>query len=120
MKTRAAQDRELGIERARKNEARRQPTGKMLPCDGPAHSNPWIDHCGVCLHHKWGEIPELAPLDLDAARKARADIPCGELSDEQHDAVDADIAAGRARFVTVRRTLKGGGSVSYTVARYES
>jgi len=106
----------IGIERARKNEAQRQPTGRMIPCPGEAHSNPFIDNCGTCAP-RWGTIPELAPLDLDAARKAKADIPCGELSEEQHKIVLADVKAGRARFVDVRRTFSWG-SRSYTVARY--
>lgn len=46
----------------------RKATGRMVPCDGPAHSNAHIDHCGLCAP-KWGEVPEYAPADLDEARR---------------------------------------------------
>lgn len=26
---------------------------RAIPCDGPAHSNPWIDNCGYCMPW-WG------------------------------------------------------------------
>src|ERR1700760_3235769 len=52
-------------------------TGRMIPCPGEAHQNPiGYDHCMVCLP-RWGEIEELAPIDLAAARAARQDIPVG-------------------------------------------
>jgi len=35
-------------------EARR--TAIWVKCTGEAHSNPFIDHCGVCMPH-WGEFP---------------------------------------------------------------
>lgn len=28
-----------------------------VKCTGEAHSNPYIDHCGVCMPH-WGEYPK--------------------------------------------------------------
>jgi hypothetical protein len=46
----------------------RKATGRMVPCDGPAHSNAHIDHCAKCAP-KWGEVPEYAPTDLDEARR---------------------------------------------------
>ena len=27
-----------------------------VPCYGEAHSNPYIDHCMVCLNVRWGRI----------------------------------------------------------------
>lgn len=27
-----------------------------VPCSGEAHSNAFIDNCGVCLHHIWGFV----------------------------------------------------------------
>ena len=32
--------------------------GKLVPCNGEAHSNPYIDNCGMCAPH-WGycEVP---------------------------------------------------------------
>lgn len=60
----------------------RKPTGNFKPCPGEAHSNAFIDNCMVCLHHKWGLVPVLAPVDLKDARKRRkwvavADLPPG-------------------------------------------
>lgn len=46
----------------------RKPTGNMLPCPGDAHSTPFIDNCGICAP-RWGEVPEYAPADLDAAKR---------------------------------------------------
>lgn len=31
-------------------------------CNGEAHSNPYIDHCGVCMPH-WGKYPVAVPKD---------------------------------------------------------
>src|SRR5690348_1973870 len=45
-------------------------TGRMIACEGAAHSNPHIDHCMLCLGHAWGKVPELAPVDLEAAKAA--------------------------------------------------
>lgn len=27
---------------------------KQVKCYGEAHSNPYIDNCGICLGHSWG------------------------------------------------------------------
>jgi hypothetical protein len=32
----------------------------MQKCNGEAHSNPYIDHCMVCMPH-WGEYPVAMP-----------------------------------------------------------
>jgi len=48
---------------------RRPKTGRLIPCPGEAHSNPFIDHCGTCMP-RWGKVEEEAPLDLQAAKAA--------------------------------------------------
>ena len=27
-----------------------------LPCPGEAHTNPYIDHCGLCMGCTWGRV----------------------------------------------------------------
>ena len=34
------------------------------PCCGEAHSNPYIDHCGVCLNVTWGRMLKLTQEEL--------------------------------------------------------
>ena len=34
---------------------------KWIKCQGEAHSNPYIDHCGICMPF-WGEYP-VCPID---------------------------------------------------------
>ncbi len=77
-------------------------TGKMIPCDGEAHSNPHIDHCMVCMP-RWGEVEELAPIDFEAAKKARLDIPCPMLSGEEFDLMRGKLATGEVEQVGVTR-----------------
>lgn len=31
------------------------------PCTGAAHSEAYIDHCGLCLNHRWGFLARPAP-----------------------------------------------------------
>lgn len=38
------------------------PLAVIKPCDGEAHSNPWIDHCMVCIPH-WGFTLHCASCD---------------------------------------------------------
>lgn len=99
------------------NELRRQPSGKMIPCNGEAHSNPFIDHCGCCVPH-WGIVAELLPLNLDEARTKKMDVPFSELTEAQHDEVEADIRAGRAFIQAVTRKTGKKSSTNYLVARY--
>lgn len=50
-----------------------------IPCPGEAHSNPYIDNCGVCAP-KWGEIEIPAEFaTLQEYRIAQAEkAPFGE------------------------------------------
>lgn len=43
----------------------------LVPCDGDAHENPFIDHCGLCAP-RWGlvEVP-IAFETLQAYRKSK-------------------------------------------------
>lgn len=102
------------IERARKSEYQRKATGRMIPCSGEAHSNPFIDHCMQCAP-RWGTVPEYAPVDLDDARKRKVDVRVVDLPHEQVSQLEQ---SGEVKLVMVRRRLSGGGSVSYFVARW--
>ncbi len=63
---------------------------------------------------RWGKIEELAPLDVEAARKAELDIPVNELSQEQFLAIRPDIDAGKASLVSVTHRSR-----TYNVIRYK-
>lgn len=90
-------------------EYKRAKTGRLVPCPGEAHGNPWIDHCGYCAP-RWGQVEELAPVDLDAARAAGLDVAIRDLTDEQIEQADRD---GLARVVRVKR-----GAASYCMLRW--
>ena len=77
-------------------ELRRVPTGKLLPCPGEAHSNLYIDNCMLCMP-RWGQIEELAPIDLAEARREGLAVRLGDLTDEQWVEIQALIASGAAR-----------------------
>lgn len=85
------------------------PTGRMVPCDGDAHSNAFIDHCMVCLPWGWGKVPEYKPFDLDEARAQLRDVPRPRLPFD--DALEARIAAlvasGELIEYEARRSGKG-------------
>lgn len=93
-------------------EARRKKTGRRVPCPGSAHSNPFIDNCGLCAP-AWGELVELAPIDLAAARAAGLVVRVCDLTPEQFDEVKAQIKAGEAEYVNVERR-----NVNYYVVRW--
>jgi hypothetical protein len=61
----------------------RTKTGKMVKCTGEAHTNPFIDNCALCMP-RWGEVEELAPVDLCAAKVGNFAVSLGELTDEQY------------------------------------
>jgi hypothetical protein len=39
------------------------------PCPGEAHTNAWIDNCGLCAP-RWGVVTKYAPIDVVAACRA--------------------------------------------------
>jgi len=95
----------LAIEAAKAGfplEAERVKTGRKIPCPGAAHSNPFIDHCMCCLGGTWGEVDELAPIDLDFARTARLDVPCPSLTREQSAAMHQLEKDGVVELVSLR------------------
>jgi hypothetical protein len=78
-------------------EYQREKTGRLVPCDGEAHKNPHIDNCMVCAP-RWGEVEEMAPVDIDKARAERlavrvADLPLGKAEEEE------DAGCGRIEMV---------------------
>ncbi len=83
-------------------EYKRKKTGRKIPCPGEAHSNPHIDHCGICLPG-WGEIDELAEIDFEAAKNARQDIPLPGLTSAQYKMMEARSDAGECVMVGVDR-----------------
>ena len=106
----------MGKKRAKKTygptipEYERAKTGRLVPCPGEAHKNPFIDHCGYCAPD-WGQIEELAPVDLEAAEKAGLAVSVNDLSPEQGRALEA---TGKVSLGWQERTYKWG-SRSYCV-----
>lgn len=94
----------------------REKTGRLIPCDGEAHRNPMIDNCGLCAP-RWGQVEELAPVDLDVARAAGLDVAVNDLSEEQDAAMQAARKRGEAKLVQVTRILSWG-TRSYFVYRW--
>lgn len=92
-------------------------TGRLIPCPGEAHSNPYIDNCMICAP-RWGEIEELEPVNLEEARAQGLDI---RMTDFRHgpefDAAKKLIESGEATLVNVDRK-KSYGSVNYNVLRW--
>ena len=97
-------------------EYKRTKTGRLIPCPGEAHRNAFIDNCGHCAP-RWGEVEEMAPVDLDAAKRAGLDVAACDLSEEQDAAMMAAVKRGEARLVSVTRR-KRWGSTSYYVFRW--
>lgn len=96
----------------RPGEARRVPTGRLVPCPGEAHSNAFIDHCAVCAP-RWGQVEEYAPIDIKAAREAGLDVPWSALTTAQSEYLLALEDA--CELVTVGVEWRG---CSYQVARF--
>ncbi len=94
-------------------EYERKKTGRKIPCNGEAHSNPFIDHCMVCLGGTWGELDELASIDFDRAKRARLDVPGPGLSDEELRIMREKVASGEATFASTHR-----GNAWYSVFRW--
>lgn len=46
--------------------------GMLVPCPGEAHSNPFIDNCGVCMP-RWGLVEVLKPSLEALGAAVRAD-----------------------------------------------
>lgn len=68
---------ELSKSQAKKLIATRKPTGRMVPCSGDAHKpeiGGMIDNCMICAP-RWGEVEEMAPLNVEEAVKAGKVIP---------------------------------------------
>ena len=97
-------------------EYKRTKTGRLIPCPGEAHRNAYIDSCGHCAP-RWGEVEEMAPVDLDFALAAGLDVAACDLTAEQNAAMMAAVERGEARLVSVTRK-KRWGSTSYYVFRW--
>lgn len=80
----------------------REKTGNLIDCPGEAHSNAFIDHCGICAP-RWGKVEEEAPLDLEDARSSGRALWTGDLTREQTKAEEAKHGATLVRIHKVRR-----------------
>lgn len=78
----------------------RPKTGRLVPCPGSAHSNPYIDHCMLCMP-RWGQVEEESPIDLAAARNAGQVVPYFNELDEE------DMLKAGAKLVGVREERRG-------------
>jgi len=74
------------IIRTKKNDklfASRRKTGKLVPCDGEAHSNAFIDHCFDCAP-RWGqkeEVKFLSEDEMHAALSSGQVVPFSEMTE---------------------------------------
>ena len=68
----------------------------LVPCTGEAHSNAFIDNCGVCAP-RWGEVMSYAPLTPTACQEGFA-VP---YSAGDREAFDEAQKAGAVVLVTV-------------------
>jgi len=93
----------------------RAKTGRLIPCPGEAHTNPYIDNCGLCAP-RWGLVEELEPkLSLERAVELTAagyDVASSDLNDEAYKT----LYAARVKF-TERTDKTGYGAVNYYVLR---
>jgi hypothetical protein len=81
----------------------REPTG-TAPCPGDAHSNPHIDHCGVCMPG-WGTVATYAPL-TPADVKPGVAVPASATPDDAGPWLEAE-RAGTIVLVPVVEKRKG-------------
>jgi hypothetical protein len=51
-----------------------------VKCTGEAHSNPYIDNCGVCMPH-WGKYPIAVPNEVPADQVDRFICEGGQVSE---------------------------------------
>ncbi len=84
----------------------REKTGRMIPCPGEAHKNGHIDNCEVCAP-RWGEVYELAPVDLAKAQVDRLDIDVAMLDVAGDDAMVHHMVEGRCSLVSKSETIPG-------------
>ena len=85
----------------------RAKTGNLVPCDGEAHSNPFIDNCGVCAP-RWGKVEEEAPVDFAAAR----DVGAIDLPDVTNEEIERERAQHGAVILSVRKVYRKSGDFS--------
>lgn len=98
-----------------KKEAKRVKTGNLVPCPGEAHAQEvggMIDNCMYCAP-RWGQVEELAPVDMAQARADRLDLRINDLTESQREEVDALEKAG-----VVNVQMVSTKSASYFVARW--
>jgi hypothetical protein len=93
----------------------RAKTGNLIPCDGEAHRNPFVDHCGQCAP-RWGQVEELAPVDFEKARAVGAlDLP-----DVTDDEIKRERGERGAVILSVQKVYRKSGNFlsSFSVLAY--
>ena len=93
----------------------RAKTGRLEPCPGEAHTNPFIDNCALCAP-RWGKVEELEPM-LSLERVVEA-VHAGydvDASDVADDVLLALLKAGVK--LHDRRDKEPYGYVSFNVVR---
>lgn len=106
-------------ERARKDQYQRQKTGRLVPCPGQAHDPDIagnIDNCLTCAP-RWGQVEELAPVDILEAQQKRQDIAAGDLTDPQLEFMAELEKAGTVTLVEVVKKTRAA-STYYLVYRW--
>lgn len=68
----------------------------LVPCNGEAHSNPYIDNCMVCAP-RWGTMMSYKPIPLAACTKGAA----VSYNSAELDAFYAAEKAGEVKMVMV-------------------
>ena len=86
-----------------------QMTGREVDCPGEAHSNPFIDNCGVCAPN-WGKVPEVLPVDMEEARTLGLAVSL--TNDVTNEQVKAECAKGAALIGVNKLRRKNGGLCS--------
>lgn len=75
----------------------RKPTGKEIPCTGEAHSNAFIDNCGLCMP-RWGVVAELEPkLSAEKLAEVLASgyaVAMNDLAEETYRAIPHELLVG--------------------------
>lgn len=69
----------------------------LVPCNGEAHSNAYIDHCMICLGHRWGQMMSYKYVPLAALVKGTA----VSYNDSVQEEFIAAEAVGKVKLVNV-------------------
>lgn len=91
--------------------APRRPTGRLLPCPGEAHGNPFIDNCMLCAP-RWGEVAEYEPPRLADVTDAGLAVQVAATREGRSEWNEA-LVEGRIAMVHVTETRRTSRSSYY-------